>query len=428
MVGIKWESAQEVPDTQLRLLLLYLQLGKRKLGGSSGSTGCIWRQIKGGQPSWWVGWVYLQRTITGHFLFKKNPGSDWKGKAVRTCSSLGIFTALYRSHTSLPLPPVWTWAMMLLWAPVGTTSWCWVLETRVPAPPSFSSEDVSWSSPEVLALLSETQRTLGWVPGDKDRLGWATASVPYPGDRSFLKCSSGWCPAARQRFLLPPPVSSQFSRRTVVGCKSPQQQPAPWGRQRGPHIIDLLSLFKLIDLPCWPLFPERERRDLHPKQGAGPKFLSGFFFFFSFKGGAAYQPEATPSQSSSSNYSVPLLACTWLEPSSLIWPSARLPTQWRSHFSISTIITFLISVSTTIYGAVTMCQAPCSKLSYVISFRPGSNSKRRWLFYRQDELLDLAHPPGRQDLNVSLFDFPIWALNFPISHPVLWLPADAYVP
>ena len=171
----------------------------------------------------------------------------------------------------------------------------------------------------------------------------------------------------------------------------------------------------------------RERRDLHPKQGAGPKFLSGFSFF-SFKGGAAHQPEATPSQSSSSNYSVRLLACTWLEPSSLICPSARLPTQWHSHFSISTIITFLISVSTTIYGAVTMCQAPCSKLSYVISFRPGSNSKRRWLFYRQDELLDLAHPPGRQDLNVSLFDFPIWALNFPISHPVLWLPADAYVP
>ena len=61
--------------------------------------------------------------------------------------------------------------MMLLWAPVGTTSWWGVLETRVPAPPSFSSEPMSWSSPGVLALLLETQRMLGWVPGDKDRLG-----------------------------------------------------------------------------------------------------------------------------------------------------------------------------------------------------------------------------------------------------------------
>ena len=31
---------------------------------------------------------------------------------------------------------------------------------------------------------------------------------------------------------------------------------------------------------------------------------------------------------------------------------------------------------------------------------------------------------GRQGLNINLFNFPIWALNFPISHPVLWLPAD----
>lgn len=60
---------------------------------------------------------------------------------------------------------------MLLWAPVGTTSWWGALETRVPAPHNFSSEDVSWSSPGVLVLPLETQRTLGWVPGDKDRLG-----------------------------------------------------------------------------------------------------------------------------------------------------------------------------------------------------------------------------------------------------------------
>ena len=119
-------------------------------------------------------------------------------------------------------------------------------------------------------------------------------------------------------------MSSQFSRRTVVGCEAPQLPPAPRGRQTGPHIIDLLSLFKLIDLSSWPLFPKRERRDLHPKQGADPEFLSGFFFF-SFKGGAAHQPEANPSQSSSSNYSPRLLACTWLEPSSLICPSARAP-------------------------------------------------------------------------------------------------------
>ena len=62
-----------------------------------------------GVPSEW--------TITGHFLFKKNPGSDWNSKAARACSSLGIFTALYRSRTSLPLPPVWSGAVMLLWAP-----------------------------------------------------------------------------------------------------------------------------------------------------------------------------------------------------------------------------------------------------------------------------------------------------------------------
>ena len=56
-------------------------------------------------------------------------------------------------------------------APVGTTSWWGALKTTVSTPHSFSSEDVSWSPPGVLVLLSETQRTLGWVPGDKDRLG-----------------------------------------------------------------------------------------------------------------------------------------------------------------------------------------------------------------------------------------------------------------
>ena len=42
---------------------------------------------------------------------------------------------------------------------------------------------------------------------------------------------------------------------------------------------------------------------------------------------------------------------------------------------------------------------------------------------RMSYLTKLTHP-GRQGLKTILFDFTFWVLNFPISHPVLQLPAD----
>lgn len=118
-----------------------------------------------------------------------------------------------------------------------------------------------------------------------------------------------------------PTMSSQFSRQ--------RPHSSLWVKKTSSASHQFTGFYFLSPLICPPV-PCSHLGDsgFHPTQGAGSGSYLSFIFF----------PRETHSQFSSSGCTPCLLPHAWLEPSSLVCPSARLPMR-LSHFSISAIIT-----------------------------------------------------------------------------------------